>query len=130
MCNEKNKQVHKGTKQDYRFLDYRLDQLEINLRRGQEQLEQEQKNNYKELIKMLQLVQEGNNELNKQLVELAQRQKSVEEKLPCIDSLKEVATKHNTEIKELERRMEIYKQILMLVGTGVIISLLSQVIHI
>lgn len=130
MCNEKNKQGPKGTKQDYRFLDYRLNQLETNLRRGQEQLEQEQKNNYNDLIKILQVLQEGNNEQNKQLVELSQRQKSVEEKLPCIDSLKEVATKHNTEIKELERRMEIYKQILMLVGTGVIISLLSQVIHI
>lgn len=130
MCNEKNKQGPKGTKQDYRFLDYRLNQLETNLRRGQEQLEQEQKNNYNDLIKILQVLQEGNNEQNKQLVELSQRQKSVEEKLPCIDSLKEVATKHNTEIKELERRMDTYKQILMLVGTGVIISLLSQVIHI
>ena len=130
MCNEKNKQNTKETEHDYRFLEYRLDQLETNLRKGQEKLEIEQKNNYNGLIKILQVLQEGNNEQNKQLVELSQRQKSVEEKLPCIDSLKEVATKHNTEIKELERRMEIYKQILMLVGTGVIISLLSQVIHI
>ena len=130
MTNEQTLRDSQKKQHDYRFLDYRLDQLEINLRKGQEKLEQDQTNNYKELIKMLQLVQEGNNEQNKQLVELAQRQKSVEEKIPCIDSLKEVATKHNTEIKDLERRLEIYKQILMLVGTGVIISLISQIVHI
>ena len=130
MCNEKTKQVNKETEYDYRFLEYRLDQLENNLLRGQEKLEQEQNQNYQELIKMLQLVQEGNNKQNQQLVELAQKTKALESQYTCIDKLKEATTTHNTEIQNITRRMEIYKQILFVVGTGVAISLLGQIIHI
>ena len=53
--------------EDYRFIDYRLNQLETNLRKGQEKLEREQQNNYKEIMHLLQVMQEGNNEQNKQL---------------------------------------------------------------
>jgi len=124
MCNEHNeKKEH-----DYRFLDYRLDQLETNLLKGQEKLEQEQTNNYKELIKMLQIVQEGNNEQNKQLVELTQKTNALEEKVHCIDKLKESATKHGEEIRALHDRLDIYKQILLLVGTGAGVALLIEII--
>jgi hypothetical protein len=116
--------------EDYRFIDYRLNQLEQNLRRGQEKLEQEQNNNYKELMHILQVMQEANNEQNKQLIEVIQRQKTVEEKMQCIDKLKEVATKNRTEIHEIERRLEIYKQILFVVGTGVAIALITELIRI
>lgn len=116
--------------EDYRFIDYRLNQLETNLRKGQEKLEQEQQNNYKELIQMLQVMQEANNEQNKQLIEVIQRQKTVEEKMQCIDKLREVATKNTTEIKDIERRIEIYKQILFVVGTGAAIALITEIITI
>jgi hypothetical protein len=116
--------------EDYRFIDYRLNQLEQNLRKGQEKLEQEQNNNYKELMHILQVMQEANNEQNKQLIEVIQRQKTVEEKMQCIDKLKEVATKNRTEIHEIERRLEIYKQILFVVGTGVAIALITELIRI
>jgi hypothetical protein len=116
--------------EDYRFIDYRLNQLETNLRKGQEKLEQEQNNNYKELMHILQVMQEANNEQNKQLIEVIQRQKTVEEKMQCIDKLKEVATKNRTEIHEIERRLEIYKQILFVVGTGVAIALITELIRI
>lgn len=116
--------------EDYRFIDYRLNQLETNLRKGQEKLEQEQQNNYKELIQMLQVMQEANNEQNKQLIEVIQRQKTVEEKMGCIDKLREVATKNTTEIKDIERRIEIYKQILFVVGTGAAIALITEIITI
>jgi len=116
--------------EDYKFIDYRLNQLETNLRKGQEKLEQEQQNNYKEIMHLLQVMQEGNNEQNKQLIEVVQRQKTVEEKIGCIDKLREVATKNRTEIHEIERRLEIYKQILFVVGTGVAIALITELIRI
>ena len=116
--------------EDYRFIDYRLNQLETNLRKGQEKLEQEQQNNYKEIMHILQVMQEGNNEQNKQLIEVIQRQKTVEEKMGCIDKLREVATKNTTEIKDIERRIEIYKQILFVVGTGAAIALITEIITI
>ena len=116
--------------EDNRFIDYRLTQLEQNLRKGQEKLEREQQNNYKEIMHLLQVMQEGNNEQNKQLIEVVQRQKTVEEKMACIDKLREVATKNTTEIKDIERRIEIYKQILFVVGTGAAIALITEIITI
>lgn len=116
--------------EDYRFIDYRLNQLEQNLRKGQEKLEREQQNNYKEIMHLLQVMQENNNEQNKQLIEVVQRQKTVEEKMGCIDKLREVATKNTTEIKDIERRIEIYKQILFVVGTGAAIALITEIITI
>ena len=116
--------------EDYRFIDYRLNQLETNLRKGQEKLEREQQNNYKEIMHLLQVMQEANNEQNKQLIEVVQRQKTVEEKMGCIDKLREVATKNTTEIKDIERRIEIYKQILFVVGTGAAIALITEIITI
>ena len=124
MCNE-NK-----NKEDVRFLSYKLDQLEKNLREGQEKLETEQSTNYKQLISILQQLQEGNNIQNQKLIELTEKQKVVESKVVCIDRLKEVATKHNTEIHELERRLEIYKQVLFVVGTGVAVALVTEVLRI
>ena len=125
MCNE-----NKNKEEDVRFLSYKLDQLEKNLREGQEKLEKEQSNNYKQLINILQQLQEGNNIQNQKLVELNEKQKVVESKVVCIDRLKEVATKHNTEIHELERRLEIYKQVLFVVGTGVAVALVTEVLRI
>ena len=124
MCNENKKD------EDVRFLSYKLDQLEKNLREGQEKLETEQSNNYKQLISILQQLQEGNNIQNQKLIELTEKQKVVESKVVCIDRLKEVATKHNTEIHELERRLEIYKQVLFVVGTGVAVALVTEVLRI
>ena len=125
MCNE-----NKNKDEDVRFLSYKLDQLEKNLREGQEKLEKEQSTNYKQLISILQQLQEGNNTQNQKLVELTEKQKVVEGKVVCIDRLKEVATKHNTEIHELERRLEIYKQVLFVIGTGVAVALVTEVLRI
>lgn len=110
---------------DYRFFDYRLNKLEQEISKGLLKLEQETDAQNKEVMKMLQLMQEGNNEQNKTLVQLSQRQQSMEEKMVCIEKLKEVATENRTRIKEVERRLEVYKQILFVVGTGVAISLIK-----
>lgn len=112
------------TAYDYRFLDYRLDQLELNLRKGQEKLEKEYKESNKTILETLTAMQEGQNEQNRTIVELIQRQKNVEEKMKCIDKLKEVATKNTTKVHELERRIDIYKQVLV----GVAISAVSALV--
>lgn len=124
MCNEHNKKELTLT-EEYKFIEYRLDQLEQNLRKGQEKLESDAKHNNKEITHLLQQNNQTLLEQNKQLVELHQRQINVEEKISCINKLREVATKNRTEINEIERRLEVYKQILLVVGTGVAIALIK-----
>lgn len=125
MCNEK---MNKEQLKDYRFIDYRLDQLELRITKGLEKLETEQAENNKEILRTLQLMQEGQNEQNKTLIELSTRQENMEQKVQCIDRLREIATKNTTEIREVERRLEIYKQLLLVVGTGVAVALITEIV--
>ena len=122
MCNEKAQETH----EEYRFLEYRIDQLEKNITQSIQKNEEQQKNNYTEIMKMLQVMQEGNNKQNEQLISLNQRLNGVEEKLKCIEKLKEVATKNSTRITELERRIDVYKQVLFVIGTGVAVALIVE----
>jgi hypothetical protein len=122
MCNEK--QIHNKEIEEQRFIDYRLDQLEFNLQRGIEKLEADFKTQNTQIMQTLQLLQEGQNKQNQTLVEVTQRVQSLEQKNACIDKLREVATKNRTEIHEIERRLEIYKQILFLVGGTAVTSFL------
>lgn len=124
MCNEKTKN-NPGEEYDYRFLDYRLDQLQTQITKGLEKLETDQNQNYKELIQMLQIMQEGNNMQNQKLVEIGQRQVAMEEKIGCVEKLKEVASSHSEKIKNIERRLEIYKQIGFLIGGTAVTGLLT-----
>ena len=124
MCNEKTEKE----RYDYRFLDYRLDQIEIGINKKLEKLEAGQVLNNKELTKMLQALQENNNEQNKQLVEIRQRQKNMEEKLLCVDKLKEVATSHNQQIIALRNRLDVYKEILFLVAGTAVSGLIMAVL--
>lgn len=121
MCNETNIE-------EQRFIDYRMDQLEQNLTKGLEKLEKEQKESNIEIMKTLQVMQQGLNDNTKTLIELHERQQMIEEKIHCIERLKEVTTKHGEEIRSLTKRMEIYKQILMAVGTGAGVALLVEFI--
>lgn len=125
MCNKETIDRDKDKELDYRFFDYRLTKLEQEISRGLQKLEHETNTQNKEVMKMLQLMQENNNEQNKTLVQLGQRQVSIEEKMTCIDKLKDVATENRTRIKEIERRLEVYKQILFVVGTGVALALIK-----
>ena len=122
MCNEQIKEEQPRI-EGYKFIEYRLDQLEQNLRKGQEKLEADAKHNNEEIMHLLQQNNQTLLEQNKQLVELHQRQINVEEKVSCINKLREVATKNRTNIHEIERRLEIYKQILFVVGTGAALAL-------
>ena len=124
MSDEQNKKELTRT-EEYKFIEYRLNQLEQNLRKGQEKLEADAKHNNEEIMHLLQQNNQTLLEQNKQLVELHQRQINVEEKVSCINRLREVATKNRTNIHEIERRLEVYKQILFVVGTGVAIALIK-----
>lgn len=124
MCNE---HTHNEL-EEQRFIDYRLDQLESNLRRGQEKLEQEYKEQNQQIMNTLTLMQEGQNQQNQTLAELNQRVHTLEDKNSCIDKLREIATKNTTEIKDVERRLDIYKHILLAVGTGAGVALLIDLI--
>lgn len=126
MCNKQKSNPtppHEEIK-DYRFIDYRLDQLEHNLRQGQERLEQEYKEQNRQIMQTLTAMQDGLNQQNSSIVELTQRVYSLEEQSACIDKLREATVKNTTEIHELERRMDIYKQILV----GVIVALGASIL--
>ena len=119
---EKEKTINN---EDYRFLAYRLDQLEINLLKGQEKLEFEYKEQNKQIMQTLQVMQQGQNQQLKNITEVTQRVYAIEEKSKCIDPLKESTTSHAERIKELERRLDIYKVITIgiittLVGAGLL----------
>lgn len=115
---------------DYRFLDYRLDQLERKIDEGMGKLEARQTNNYQELIKMLQLMQEGNNKQNQQLVEIQQRQRTLEDKMKCIDNLKDVAVSQREQIQNINRRLGVYQRIFIILGTATAGSLLTAIFNI
>ena len=129
MCNQTKKTSNEERIDDYRFIDYRLDQLEKNLAEGQRRLEKEYKESNKQILKTLELMQESNNKQNQQLVELTQRLHTLEDKTQCIDKLKEVTTQHGEEIRTLYKRIDIYKQILMGVGVGVLLALSVEIVR-
>ena len=110
---------------DYKFLDYRLNQLEQNLKQGQQKLEQTQAQNYNELLKILQQLQEGNSTQNQTLTELNTRITNIEQKIRCIDKLKESTATHHERIDNIERRLDIYKQITIAIAVALIGTMIT-----
>lgn len=115
---------------DYRFLDYRLDQLERKIDEGMGKLEARQTNNYQELIKMLQLMQEGNNKQNQQLVEIQQRQQTLENQIKSIDNLKDATVSHKEQINNIYHRLGVYQKIFIILGTATATSLITALFNI
>ena len=125
MCNEKQADTDQ-----YRFLDYRLDQLENNLKKGQERLENEYKEQNKQIMQTLTMMQESMGQHNTAIVEVTQRITTIEQKAETLDNIRERTTKHNERIKELERRLDIYKQILVALSVTVAGAILVEIIKI
>ena len=125
MCNEQQ-----ADPEQYRFLDYRLDQLEQNLRKGQERLENEYKEQNKQIMQTLTMMQESMGQHNTAIVEVTQRISNLEQKGQCLDKIRESTTKHHERIKELERRLDIYKQVLIAVSVTVVGAILIELIRI
>lgn len=120
MCNEpinNKKKRYEEELKDYRFIIYRLDQLES-----------EEKENFKQLMQMLQAMQQGMNEQNKTIVELTQRQRTLEEKMEKVESLSVQDAKHSTEISNIYRRLNIYKAVLIAVTGSVLASVFLTII--
>ena len=111
MCNEKTRKDQQEII-DYRFILYRIDQLE-----------NEEKENFKQIMQMLKLMQEGQNEQSKKIIELTQRQYTLEEKTKTIDLLNKELAKHKTELRNIDRRLGIYQTVLI----GVTISLVCSI---
>ena len=139
MCNQ-NKKPTQPTQQetmknnnntgDYRFLDYRLNQLELKLERGLEQIETEQRRYNIEVMKTLQTLQEGQNRTTENMAKIRQHIDDMEEKLKCIDKLKDVASKNTARITAVNHRVDVVQKILFAVATAAISALFTALIGI
>ena len=115
---------------DYRFLDYRLNQLEQKLERGLDNIEQEQRRYNIEVMKTLQTLQEGQNKTTENIAQLKQRLDDMEDKMKCIDKLKEAAHTNTAKIKSTNHRIDVIQKILFAVGGAAISALFTAIISI
>jgi len=128
MCNEKNNKKEDQVN-DYRFLDYRLNQLELKLGEGLKKIEDEQKEYNLQVIETLQRLQEGQNKTYETIAQLEQRTLNLEQRITCIDTLKKAANKNTERNKHLNHRVNVIQKILFVVGaaaiTGFVTALFS-----
>lgn len=115
--------------EDYRFLDYRLNQIEQNLREGQQRLEQENHKQNKQIISILNNLQNQAVTNQENISLLKQKVASLELDTNNIDELSKAANINSTKIQELERRLDIYKTLLIAIGTATASSILMGVIQ-
>ncbi|RAP45033.1 MAG: hypothetical protein BZ136_08515 [Methanosphaera sp. rholeuAM74] len=134
MCNNKKTTPHpdKTTTppNDYRFLDYRLTQLENKLERGLDTIEQEQRRYNLEVMKTLTNLQEGQNKTTENIAKLRQRIDNMDEQMKCLDKLKETANKNTAKIKATNHRIDVIQKILFAVGGAAISALFTAIISI
>ena len=117
MCNEKNNKKWDQVN-DYRFLDYRLNQLEFKLGEGLKKIEEEQKGYNVQVMETLQRLQEGQHKTYETIAQLKQRTTDLEQRMECIDKLKEAANKNTERNKHLTHRINVIQKILFVVGTA------------
>jgi len=115
---------------DYRFLDYRLNQLELKLERGLEQIETEQRRYNIEVMKTLQTLQEGQNRTTENMAKVRQHIDDMEEKLKCIDKLKDVASKNTARVTAVNHRVDVVQKILFAVGGAAISAFFTALVSI
>lgn len=126
MCNQKkNNENNETTENDTRFLDYRLTQLENKLEKGLDALEQEQRRYNIEVMKTLQSLQQGQSKTHETIAQLQQRQTHLEEKMKCIDKLKDAASKNTERNKHTNQRVDVIQKILILVGSASLTAVLG-----
>jgi DNA repair exonuclease SbcCD ATPase subunit len=119
---------------DTRFLDYRLTQLEQKLEKGLTTLEQEQNKYNLEILKTLQTLQDGQNKTTETLAQIKERQTNVEEKLKCIDKLKDITSKNSERIRNnyesTNHRIDIVQKILFAIGGAAVSALFAAILSI
>ncbi len=110
--------------QDYRFLNYRLNQLELNLRKGIEKIETDNQNYNSQLMQTLQQLQTGQSKTYEAMAQIKQRQDNLEEKMACVESLKKNSIKHDERIKNVNdntnHRIDVIQKILFIVASTAI----------
>ena len=136
MCNQNKKPTQQETMKnnnntgDYRFLDYRLNQLELKLERGLEQIETEQRRYNIEVMKTLQTLQEGQNRTTENMAKVRQHIDDMEEKIKCIDKLKDVASKNTARVTAVNHRVDVVQKILFAVGGAAISAFFTALVSI
>ena len=119
---------------DARFLDYRLTQLEQKLEKGLTTIEQEQNKYNLEILKTLQTIQDGQIKTTETLAQIKERQTNVEEKLKCIDKLKEITSKNSERIRNnyesTNHRIDIVQKILFAIGGAAVSALFAAILSI
>lgn len=110
--------------QDYRFLNYRLNQLELNLRKGIEKIETDNQTYNTQLMQTLQQLQTGQSKTYEAMAQIKQRQDNLEEKMACVESLKKNSIKHDERIKNVNdntnHRIDVIQKILFIVASTAI----------
>ena len=81
-------------------------------------------------MQTLTMMQDSMGQHNTAIVEVTQRISNLEQKGQCLDKIRESTTKHHERIKELERRLDIYKQVLIAVSVTVVGAILIELIRI
>ena len=130
MCNQKNNKTiedKETTKllNDYKFIDYRLTQLENKLEKGLENIEQEQRNYNLEVMKTLHSLQEGQNKTSENMAKVQQRIETLEHNERYIDNLKDVARTNTTSIEAVNHRVYVVQKILFAVGGAAVSALFA-----
>ncbi len=138
MCNTKNKNntdtitQNSTTKNndivainDYKFIDYRLTQLENKLEKGLSNLEQDHRRNTTEIMKTLQTLQLGQSKTGEAMAKMQQRINTLEQNQHCIEKLKDAANKNITKIEAANHRIDVVQKILFAVGGAAVSALFA-----
>ena len=110
MCN--TKQEHESS---LNILLYRMDKLE-----------EERKRENKDIMNLLQLIQEGQSEINKTMAVHERQLLTLEHEIEELKHEKVDEDTFHTQYNTITSRLDIYKQILMAVAGGVGVSLLIE----
>lgn len=137
MCNTKNKNntdtiTNSTTKNndivainDYKFIDYRLTQLENKLEKGLSNLEQDHRRNTTEIMKTLQTLQLGQTKTGEAMAKMQQRINTLEQNQHSIEKIKDTSNKNITRIEATNHRIDVVQKILFAVGGAAVSALFA-----
>lgn len=114
MCNESCKNLHEH-ESTLNILLYRLDKLE-----------EERKRENKDIMNLLQNIQEGQTEITKELAVHETRINTMEHDIEELKIGKVDEETFETQCGTISKRLDIYKQIIMAIAGGVGVSLLIE----
>lgn len=116
MCTEpcKNRQEHEST---INILLYRIDKVEEERRREN-----------KDIMKLLQSIQEGQTEINKEIAVHETKIQSMETSINELKNEKVDEETFDTQCNTISKRLDIYKQIIMAIAGGLGVIILTELI--